>query len=72
MRRCAVCMLLRPAHVSINSCNKPEAAGDELLRLAWRWLTCHEAIGDLLMVEEPLQVAQVRMTPQMFACGKAC
>lgn len=35
-------------------------AGDELLRLARRWLACHEAIGALLMAEEPAAVAELR------------
>ncbi|MDN3574997.1 hypothetical protein [Methylobacterium longum] len=34
-----------------------EAAGDELPRLVRRWLACHEAIGALLMAEEPEAVA---------------
>ena len=37
-----------------------KAAGDELLRLARRWLACHEAIGALLGHPELPHVAQAR------------
>ncbi|MGT2482151.1 hypothetical protein ACU4GR_32510 (plasmid) [Methylobacterium oryzae CBMB20] len=37
-----------------------DASGDELLRLARRWLDTHQQIGVLLGIPEPLHVAQVR------------
>ena len=37
-----------------------DAAGDDLLRLARRWLASHEAISVLLNCSEPTHVAQVR------------
>lgn len=39
-----------------------DAAGDELLRLAQRWLATHQQIGILLGVPERPHVAQVRAT----------
>lgn len=41
-----------------------DVAGDELLRLARRWLACHEAIGVLLMAEEPAAVTELRAALQ--------
>lgn len=38
-----------------------DETGDELLRLARRWLAVHAAIGALLEAEEPEAVAQVRI-----------
>ena len=35
----------------------PKPACENLLRLAWGWLTTHEANGNLLMTEEPEAVA---------------
>jgi hypothetical protein len=57
---CSACLLLRPTRVSINGCNKPEAACDELLRLARRRLARYEATGDLLRTQEPQAVTQVQ------------
>ena len=39
-----------------------DAAGDELLRLARRWLDVHQQIGAMLGIPEPPHVAQVRAT----------
>ena len=39
-----------------------------LLRLMRRWLACHEAIGALLMTEEPEAVAQVRAAISSLTC----
>lgn len=37
-----------------------DAAGDELLRAAHRWLHCHEEIGKLLGLPPPPHVAEVQ------------
>jgi len=50
------CSALTPASIVLG----PDAGGDELLRLARRWLACHEAIAALLGTEEPAAVTQVR------------
>ena len=39
-----------------------DAAGDELLRLARRWLDIHQQIGALLGIPEPPHIEQVRTT----------
>jgi hypothetical protein len=65
MGRCSACLLLRPTRVSINGCTKPEAAGDELLRLDWRRLATHAAISALLGIPVPPHVAVVRATLQV-------
>lgn len=42
-----------------------DVAGDELLRLARRWLAGHEAIGALLQAEEPAAVTELRAALRM-------
>lgn len=41
-----------------------DVAGDELLRLARRWLATHQEIAALLDIEAPLHVEQVRTVLQ--------
>jgi hypothetical protein len=52
MGLCSVSLLLEPRRQHQRR-HKPEAAGDELLRLARCWLARYEATGDLLMAEVP-------------------
>ena len=49
---------LQFAHRPVD-CLGLDVVGDELLRLARRWLACHGAIGVLLNFSEPPHVAQV-------------
>lgn len=50
---------LNVAHERVR-CLGDDAAGDELLRAAHRWLACHEEIGKLLNLPPPSHVMQVR------------
>lgn len=51
---------LHTAHARVDRLGL-DVGGDHLLRLARRWLACHEAIGGLLGMPEPPHVAQVRI-----------
>lgn len=50
---------LKAAHERVRRLGD-DAAGDELLSAAYRWLDCHEKIGAMLGLPAPPQVAQVR------------
>ena len=46
-----------------------DVAGDELLKLAHRWLATHEAIGDLIGCPEPPQVRVILKIPLIRVQG---
>lgn len=61
------CLLLRARWLAWSM---KRAKGDELLRVARLWVGCHDEIGTVLSMSEPLAVTQMRalLAPRMGDC----